>query len=121
LNNQNLIGYKRLIAWQKADELARLIYKTTLTFPKEELFGITSQLRRAVLSVPLNVVEGYGRNNKKEFHRFLPIALGSLAETSYLLEFALQMDFIKEKEFNDYYSLKEEVGHLVWKLYISLE
>jgi four helix bundle protein len=114
-----LFGYKKLIAWQKADKLAHLVYDLTLLFPKDELFGITSQLRRAVLSVPLNIVEGYGRNSKKEFHRFLAISLGSLAETEYLLEFAFSRGYIKEHSFKNVILLKEETGHIIWKLYIS--
>ncbi len=114
---KELIGYKRLIAWQKADELAKLTYRLSLKFPKEELFGLTSQLRRAVLSVPLNIVEGYGRNSKNEFKRFLSIALGSLAEVGYLLEFAFHLKYTNEKEFNDANKLREEVGHIIWKLY----
>jgi four helix bundle protein len=80
--------YKTLIVWQKADELALKVYKLTETFPKKETFGITSQIRRAVLSVPTNIVEGYSRRTKNEFSRFIDIARGSLAETEYLLEFS---------------------------------
>lgn len=120
MEDKTLIGYQKLIAWQKADELAKLIYKLTLGFPKEELFGMTSQLRRAVLSIPLNIVEGYGRNSRKEFHRFLSISLGSLAETGYLIDFAFQMNFIQEKDYKSCTQLKEETGRIIWKFYISL-
>jgi four helix bundle protein len=71
-------NYKNLIIWQKSDELALQVYKLTDKFPKHELFGITSQLRRAVLSIPINIVEGYNRKSKKELHRFIDIALGHL-------------------------------------------
>ncbi len=114
-------GYKNLIAWQKADELARKVYFLTTTFPKEEVYGLTSQLRRAGLSVPTNIVEGYGRNNKKEFHHFLSITLGSLAEAGYLLEFAFAQLLINKSEFEKIIKLKEEVGQIVWKLYISMK
>ncbi len=77
------MGYENLLAWQVADQFAHRVYDLTLKFPKEELFSLTSQLRRASLSVPCNIVEGFGRNSKKELHRFLAISLGSLAEAGY--------------------------------------
>lgn len=73
--------YKKLLVWEKANELACKIYQETKQFPKEELYGITSQLRRAAVSIPTNIVEGSGRQNRKEFKQFVNIALGSLAET----------------------------------------
>ncbi len=82
------IGYRRLVAWQISDRLAWKTYECTDKFPKHELFGITSQLRRAILSVSLNIIEGYARDSKNEFRHFLRIALGSLAESGYLIEFA---------------------------------
>ena len=86
-------GYKRLIVWEKADLLAKEIYVRTRSFPKEELYGLTSQLRRAGLSIPVNIVEGYARKSRKELQQFLNISLGSLAETEYLLKFAF--DFFR--------------------------
>lgn len=83
-------GYKKLIALQVADQLAWKVYESTDSFPKEEMFVLTSQLRRAILSVPLNIIEGYARNSKNEFRRFLNISLGSLAESEYLLNFHLR-------------------------------
>ena len=76
-------GYKKLIVWRKADELAYQIYLETKKFPKDEVYGITSQLRRAAFSVPTNIVEGTGRQGKNEMRQFVNIALGSLAETEY--------------------------------------
>lgn len=114
-----LFGYKKLIAWQKANELAHRVYDLTVSFPKTEVFGLTSQLQRAALSVPTNMVEGHARNNKKEFHRFLSIALGSLAETEYLLEFAFERNLISKNDYEKVYLLRQETGHIIWKLYIS--
>lgn len=113
------MGYKKLIARQKADKLAHLVYDLTMQFPKEEIFGITSQLRRAVLSIAANIVEGFSRNSKKEFHHFLSITLGSLAETEYFLDFAFKRNYIKEDQFRKVMQTKTEVGQLVWKLYLS--
>lgn len=112
-------GYKKLIAWQKADGLAHKVYDLTLSFPKVEQFGLTSQLQRAILSVPTNIVEGYSRNSKNEFHRFLSISLGSLAEAGYLLEFAYARKLIKESDFQEVNLLKEEAGRIIWKLFTS--
>ena len=87
-------NHKNLIVWQKADDFAFFIYKLTEKFPKSEIFGLTSQLRRASLSVPTNIVEGYARGGKEDFSRFLNISMASLSEAQYLLGFAdLQLRF----------------------------
>lgn len=114
-----LFGYKKLIAWQKSDQLAHIVYDLTLLFPREETFGLTSQLRRAVLSIVLNIVEGHARNSKKEFHRFLSISLGSLAETEYLLDFAFKRSYFTQERYQPISLLREEVGHIIWKLFLS--
>ncbi len=82
-------GYRKLLVWQKADEFAYQVYIVTKTFPKNEIYGVTSQLRRAALSVPMNIVEGYGRQGRNELKYFANIALGSLAEAEYLIDFSL--------------------------------
>ena len=117
--SKELFGYKKLIAWQKANQLAHLVYKLTIRFPKEEVFGLVSQLRRAALSIPTNIVEGHARNNKKEFHRFLSIALSSLAEVEYLMEFSYELGYVTEIEFRKLTELREEVGRILWRLYTS--
>lgn len=113
-------GYKKLIVWQKADVLAYKIYLATKTFPKDELYGLTSQLRRAALSIPTNLVEGSGRQGKAELKQFANIALGSLAETEYLLNFSLRLKYIKETDYELLEDLCNEVGRLLWKFYKSL-
>lgn len=115
------IGYKKLIVWQKADVLAFEIYKTTRFFPKEETYGIISQIRRASLSVPLNIVEGYGRRSKGELKQFVKIALGSLTELEYLLEFSFRLNYFEEKDFLRLQALRKEVGNLLWKFFKSLQ
>ncbi len=95
------------------------MYKLTYSFPHDEIYGMTSQLRRAILSIPLNIIEGYARNSKKEFHRFLSIALGSLAESEYLLTFSYEQKYINAEEFTNVITKKNELGKLLWKLYIS--
>lgn len=119
MDSKNIVGYKNLIAWQKADELANKIYKITGKFPSNELYGIVSQLRRASLSIPLNIVEGYSRNSKKEFRQFLKIALGSVAEVGYLLEFSHGQGFLLKKDFEELMMLRDQCGQLLWKLFKS--
>ena len=113
-------NYKNLIVWQKADELALQVYRLSDRFPKHELFGITSQLRRAVLSIPTNIVEGYNRKSKKELHRFIDIALGSLAETEYLIEFSQKLGYISG-DVSHVEAMIEETGKLLWSFQKALK
>ena len=109
--------WKRLDVWKMADELALKIYTATKAFPKGEVYGLTSQIRRAALSIPTNIVEGYSRRGDKELTHFLSIGLGSLAETKYLLHFSERLSFL---ESSDYQVLKKEydiLGAKLWKLY----
>lgn len=73
-------SYQNLVAWQRAMELVAVVYKVTRAFPKEEVYGLTSQLRRAAVSVPSNIAEGQGRKGNGEFRHFLRLSLGSLME-----------------------------------------
>lgn len=102
------------ILLQKADELAYQIYLVSKKFPKEEIYGITSQMRRAALSIPLNIVEGFARQSKNEYRRFLEIAYGSLKETKYLLYFAQREKMIDTKEYQEILKLTEEIGKIIW-------
>lgn len=106
-------GYKNLILWQKADILAKSVYIETRSFPKSEIFGLTSQLRRAALSVPTNIVEGYARIGSKEFKHFLSIALGSLAETEYLIEFSYDLNYLTFDQFKKLQSIRQETGNIL--------
>jgi four helix bundle protein len=114
------VGYKKLIAWQLADKLAWGVYSLTDSFPKDEIYGLTSQLRRAILSVALNIVEGFSRNNKNEFRHFLNISLGSLAESDYLLQFSLKRKYLDGVEFKKVDNLRVETGKVLWSLMKSL-
>ena len=88
-------GDRDLIVWQKAMLLCKEVYFLTKSFPKEEVYGLTSQVRRCAISIPSNIAEGKGRNSDKEFIRFLQISLGSLYELQTQLELSLQLDFTK--------------------------
>ncbi|HSF31161.1 MAG TPA: four helix bundle protein [Candidatus Tectomicrobia bacterium] len=88
--------YKDLVVWQKAMELVTAIYKATNTFPKEELYGLTSQIRRAAVSVPSNIAEGQGRKTRGEFRQFLGQAKGSLAELETQLLIAHNLGYLED-------------------------
>jgi four helix bundle protein len=114
-----MANYNDLIVFRKADELAFQIYKATEAFPKAEMFGLTSQIRRAALSVPTNIVEGYARKSKKELAQFVNIALGSHAETEYLFSFSRKLGYYKS-DMSQIEDLLAEVGRLLWSFSRSL-
>jgi four helix bundle protein len=110
----NADRWKNLEAWQLSDKLAHEVYKFTKAFPKEELYGLTSQLRRAALSVPTNIVEGYSRKGYKELSRFIDISLGSLGETTYLLYFSKDLGYIAENDYEALDKIQKELGARLW-------
>jgi|SRR5581483_4769150 len=89
-------GHRDLIVWQKAMTLVTDIYRVTRDFPKDELYGLSSQLRRAAVSIPSNLAEGHGRTSRKEFHHFIGNARGSLTEVETQLEIAQNLGFLEE-------------------------
>jgi four helix bundle protein len=109
--------YKKLIVWQKSDEFAFEVYKLTKNFPKDELYGLISHLRRAALSIPTNIVEGYARKGDKELARFINIAIGSLAEVEYLLSFSQRLGYVTQEDYNRIEMLRSETGKLLWNFY----
>jgi four helix bundle protein len=109
--------WEKLEVWKLADELAYKIYVGTRKFPKEEIYGITSQLRRAALSVPTNIVEGYSRKGQKELVQFLNISLGSMAEAKYLVYFAHRLGYLPDTEYNEINSGYEALGKKLWRFY----
>jgi len=92
--------YKKLRTFHYAEELAMEIYKSTRNFPKEEIFGLTSQMRRAAVSVAANIVEGSQRNTEAEFLNFLNIALGSAGELGFYLDFTRKLSYLAEADYN---------------------
>ena len=102
--------YKKIKAWQLADQLVVEAYKATKPFPKDELYGLTSQLRRAAVSVPSNIAEGASRQHKKkDYTRFLYIARGSLSETEYLMYLSNRLNYIADDVYMKLSSLCKEV------------
>lgn len=94
--NKNITNHKDLEVWKKSIELSKNIYMITKDFPKEEIYGLTSQIRRSVVSIPSNIAEGAGRNSDKEFIRFLYISLGSLAELETQLIISKEIGYLEK-------------------------
>ena len=98
--------FRKLNVWEKSHHLTLAVYKATTTFPKEELYGLTSQMRRASASIPANIAEGCGRNGDAELARFLHIAMGSASELEYHLLLARDLNILNSP---DYEGLASEV------------
>ena len=92
--------FTKIVAWQLSDDLTVAIYQATRTFPKDEIYGLTSQIRRAAYSIPANIAEGSGRESKREYLHFLYISRGSLAEVRYFIHLARRLGYLTEKEAN---------------------
>ncbi|MBI3737634.1 MAG: four helix bundle protein [Chloroflexi bacterium] len=107
-------GFKDLIVWQRSLSLAVEIYRLTKEFPRDETYGLTSQIRRASVSIPSNLVEGHARNTKSQFANFIDIALGSAAELETQLTISLQIGYIKQA---DYDKLVNELTEITRMLY----
>jgi four helix bundle protein len=114
-------GFRKLLVWQRAYQLVLQVYKFTEKFPKHELFGLTSQLRRAIVSVPANVAEGYAAGGQGQFGRYLNIAQGSLAEVEYYLILAQDLTYITPSQYEQSESIRAETGFLLHRLIESLD
>ena len=112
-----MIAYERFDAWRAAHHLALELYRATDTWPRSERFGLTVQVRRAALSVPTNIAEGAAKRGAREFRRFLDIALGSLAELSYLLRFSRDYALLTEESWLTLEAHRDRAGRLTWGLY----
>ena len=98
----------------KADKFVHEVYAITRGFPKDELYGVTSQLRRAALSIILNAIEGFARNSQNEHRHFLDISYGSLKETLYLLDFSYKENYMKKEEYENLTLSCDELGKILW-------
>ena len=105
--------FRTILAWQEADNLVIEVYKVTDSFPIEEKFGLTSQIRRATVSVAANIAEGSGRNSLKDFLRFLYNAQGSLSEVEYYLHIANRLGFLDEDTLAQIETQRAKVGRLL--------
>ncbi len=108
-----LHNYRNLKVWQKAVELCVKIYEISKAFPKEELYGITSQIRRSAVSIPSNIAEGSGRKTVNDFSHFLDISLGSCCELSTQLLISCNLNFFKDTEFDELDSEITEIQKMI--------
>jgi four helix bundle protein len=113
-------GFRELLVWQKAMDLVTEVYSLTADWPSDERFGLTSQARRAAISIPSNLAEGQGRIGSGEFARFVSIAHGSLCELETQLELAIRLSFSSEDRVRPLMSQIAEVGRMTRALYDSL-
>ncbi len=105
--------YRKLLIWQKSMSLVTDIYKEVKIFPSDELYALTSQIKRSATSIPSNIAEGYGREGTKDYLRFLNIALSSLFELQTQIEIAYNLKFLKEENFNKLYENTREVERML--------
>ncbi len=113
--------FRDLKVWQKAHELTLAVYRETAGFPREELYGLTSQLRRAAASVPSNLAEGRHRATDRDFGRFVGIALGSAAEVDYFLLLARDLGFIEPTRYKVLEREVDEIKKMLSSLYNRLQ
>jgi len=109
-------NYKELRVWKEARALVKIVYCLTEQFPKHELFGLSSRMRRAVISIPSNIAEGAGRTSEVDFSRFLDIANGSAFELEAQLYLASDIEFIEEKKLQDILPLVEDIQKMLHSL-----
>jgi four helix bundle protein len=113
-------SFRELLVWQRSMQLTVAVYRLTRDFPREEVFGLTSQIRRAAVSVPSNIAEGHGRLSGSEFRQFLGIARGSNFELQTQLEIAHALEFGKPDLVTEAENLSHEVGKIIYALLESI-
>lgn len=113
-------GFRQLGVWQKAYELTLEIYRLTKSFPRSEIYGLTSQVQRAAVSIPANIAEGYDRNHRKEYVQFLSIARGSLGELETLLMLAKDLGYVTAADHRSVDGIRSETARMLQGLIKSL-
>src|SRR6266542_4093118 len=113
-------SYRDLEVWQKGIQLAKAIYQLTMSFPSEERFGLTNQMRRAAVSIPSNIAEGHARLSTAEFQRFLSIAMDSVAELETQILLSVELGFMNEAISHEALKQLDEIGKMARGLYRSL-
>ena len=113
-------AYERLDAWRRAHDLVRAVYQATQNYPTGERFGLTSQSRRAAISIAANIAEASAKRGPAEFARFLDIAIGSLNELAYLVRLGNDLGYLNAETYEALSDLRDQAGRLTWQLYRSL-
>jgi four helix bundle protein len=114
-------SFRKLLVWQRSMQLTVAVYQLTREFPREEIYGLTSQIRRAAVSIPSNIAEGHGRLSGGEFRQFLGIARGSNFELQTQIEIARSLEFGKPELLTEAENLSHEVGKMIYALLESVE
>lgn len=112
--------YEKLHAWKACDDLTVAVYKVTRTFPRDELYGLTSQARRAAVSAGANIAEGSAKRGQREFRRYLDISIGSLSELANLLHVAKRLEYLTLEVWRELDDLRTKASRLTWHLYKSM-
>ena len=113
-------GYHKILAWQRAHALVLKVYALSNGFPRQEMFGLTKQLRDAAVSVASNIVEGYARSSPKQYLYHLNVSWGSLAEVEYYLELAEDLNYITAEQYESVEALRRETAYLLHRLMQSV-
>jgi len=121
METKGINSYKDLIVWQKSMELVKSVYELTTNFPKEEIYGLTSQIKRSAVSIPSNIAEGKRRGTRKDYRQFLIVEYGSGAELETQIEIAKMLQFGKNLNYDTIDKLIEEVMKMLNKLISSLQ
>ena len=110
-----ITSFKELEIYKRSKELLKQVYQITEKYPEREKYNVISQLRRSILSVPLNIAEGYGRQSKEDFKRFLKISLGSSNEVEALLDISMDLKYITEQEYEKLSKENNEIGKMIYR------
>jgi four helix bundle protein len=121
VENKKIESFKDLLIWQKGIELVNNIYKATKNFPKEELYCLTSQIRRAAISIPANIAEGWGRGTTKNYIQFLEISRGSLFELNTLIIISCNQEYLSKETCDEIENKINEIGRMLNALITKLE
>ena len=113
--------FRKLKMWEKAHPLTLAVYRVTSKFPKDEMYGLTSQIRRAAASIPTNMAEGYGRDTEPEFNRFMQIAMGSACETEYQLLLAKDLGYLGEVDYQKMNVQISEIKRMLSTLIVKIK
>jgi four helix bundle protein len=115
-----VLPYERFRAWHACDALVVAVYRASERFPRSELYGLTSQARRAAFSAAANIAEGSAKSGRREFRRYLDIAIGSLSELSYTLQLCRKLEYLSDEQWAELDRLRAHASRLTWRLYAAV-
>jgi len=121
LKKTQIKTYRDLVVWQKSMILVTEVYKTTRSFPRDEIYGLIGQMRRCAVSIPSNIAEGYGRNSSNDYVRFLRMAMGSLYELQTQFDISSSLGYITEDHYGKLFESSREVERMLSSLIRKLE